>query len=47
MTKRLELISYEERLRAGTVQPGQEKGQGDHIKVQKYLMGGSEAERAQ
>ncbi|KAK4831820.1 hypothetical protein QYF61_019343 [Mycteria americana] len=31
MMKRLEHLSYEERLRAGTVQPGEEKVEGDFI----------------
>ena len=39
MMKGLEHLFYEERLRAGTVQPGQEKAQGDVINVYQYLMG--------
>ncbi|KAK4815764.1 LOW QUALITY PROTEIN: hypothetical protein QYF61_007182 [Mycteria americana] len=40
LIKGLEHLTYEERLRAGTVQPGEEKAQGDFIDVYKYLMGG-------
>ena len=37
--KGLESLTYKERLRAGTVQPGEEKPQGDLIHVYKHLMG--------
>ncbi|KAK4812717.1 hypothetical protein QYF61_015036 [Mycteria americana] len=38
--KGLEHLCYEERLRAGTVQPGAEQAQADLIRVCKYLEGG-------
>jgi len=40
VVKGLEHLSREERLRAGTVQPGEEKAQGVLTKVYKYLQGG-------
>ena len=42
--KGLEHLSYEERLRAGTVQPGEEKAQRDLIHVYKYREGGHNEE---
>ncbi|GAB0187908.1 mitochondrial enolase superfamily member 1 [Grus japonensis] len=40
MMKGLEHLPYEERLKAGTVQHGEENAQGDLINVYKYLKGG-------
>jgi len=39
MIRGLEHLTYEERLRAGTVQPGEEQALGDLINVCKHLMG--------
>lgn len=44
MRKALEYVFYEERLRAGTVQPREEKAQGDLSNVYQYLMGGVKTE---
>ena len=38
MMKSLDHLSYEERLRAAIVQPGEEKAQGDPTSVCKYLI---------
>lgn len=42
MTNGLEHLAYEERLRAGTVQPRGEQVQGDLLNVDKYLVGRTE-----
>lgn len=39
MVEELEHLSWEERLRATTVQPGEEDAQGGHIDVYKHLKG--------
>lgn len=46
MTKGVEHLSWEERQRAGTVQHGEEKAQGDLLNPHKHLRGGNEGEGA-
>ncbi|KAK4824359.1 hypothetical protein QYF61_013694 [Mycteria americana] len=46
MIKGLEHLTYKERLRAGTVQPREEKARRDLINVYKYLEGGCKEDRA-
>jgi len=46
MIKELELLTYEERLKAGAVQPGEEKALEDLINVYIYLTGVSKEGKA-
>lgn len=46
LIKRLGHLLFEERLRAGTVQSGEEKAQGDFSSVCKHLLRGSKGQRA-